>query len=432
MFKQEKQITFDEKGHLLNHTQVFSPDGRWVVYDTRNDDSKIGSTSTIEMVNIETGEIKELYHTQNQTEYGPGVGAATFSPTENKVIFIQGIRNSNKEKPYGFTRRNGVAIDVVNPGNPIYMDARDIIPPFTAGALRGGTHAHSWSGDGSMVVFTYNDYVIEQLSKNDTTVQDLRMVGVMFPKKVLVKEDTAFENNNGEMFSVIISEVKENLEPGTDEIDRAFDECWIGTDGYINAAGKRIKKAVAFQGNVRDAQGNIKTEIFIVDLPEDLTKPGEYPLEGTERVRPGLPQGVQQRRLTHLANGVQGPRHWLRSTPDGSVILFLSRDGDGFINVFSASVNGGEEIQITRNKFDVQSGINLSPDGKYVSYVAENAIFVTEITTGKSTQLTESTDDSSKPVGAVMWSPNGEKLVYNRYVQSENGNYLQVFSLDVK
>jgi len=431
MFIKEKQITFDDKGHLLNHTQIFSADGKWVVYDTRNDDSKIGSTPSIEMVNLETGEMKELYRTQNQTEYGPGVGAATFSPVESKVIFIQGVRNANKEKPYGFTRRTGVAIDINNPGNPIYMDARDVVPPFTAGALRGGTHAHSWSGDGEMIVFTYNDYVIEQLSKNNSAIQDLRTVGVMFPGKVSVRQDSDLENNNGEMFSVIISAVKENPTPETDEIDKAFDECWIGKEGYINSQGKRVKKAVAFQGNVRDAKGNSKTEIFIVDLPEDLTRAGENPLQGTEETRPGIPVGVKQRRLTNLMNGVQGPRHWLRSTPDGSSLIFLSKDKKGFINAYAVSVNGGPESQITNNEFDIQSGVNISPDGKYLAYVAKNAIFITHIETAETRQLTQSVADATKPASAVMWSPDGKKLVYNRYTENSKGNFLQIFSLDL-
>src|SRR5690606_8500083 len=235
-----------------------SPDGKWIVYDTRNDDSKIGSTSTIEMVNIETGEIKELYRTENQTQFGPGVGAATFSPVDHKVIFIQGVRNASEKNPYGFTRRTGVAVEVRNPGKAIYMDARDIQEPFTPGALRGGTHAHSWSGDGEMICFTYNDYVIEQLSKKDSSVQDLRTVGVMFPKKVQVQDDGSLENNSGEMFSVIVSDVTEHPKPNTDEIDKAFDECWIGTNGYIKADGSRQKRAIAVQGNTKDEQGNTK------------------------------------------------------------------------------------------------------------------------------------------------------------------------------
>src|SRR5690606_5335563 len=89
----ETQLTSGKQGHFLNSTQVFSPDDSWIVYDTRNDDGGIGVTGSIAMVNVKSGEIAQLYHTANQTKYGPGVGAATFNPTENMVLFIHGIRN---------------------------------------------------------------------------------------------------------------------------------------------------------------------------------------------------------------------------------------------------------------------------------------------------------------------------------------------------
>src|SRR3546814_11651053 len=63
----ETQLTHATQGHTIHNTQVFSKDGQWVVYDTRNDDTKIGSTGSIEMVHTHTGEVKLLYQTTNQT-----------------------------------------------------------------------------------------------------------------------------------------------------------------------------------------------------------------------------------------------------------------------------------------------------------------------------------------------------------------------------
>src|SRR5690606_964702 len=169
-----------------------------------------------------------LYRTESQTAYGPGVGAATFSPLDDRVLFIHGIRNADINRPYGVTRRTGVAVDIDRPGHPVFMDARDITPPFTRGALRGGTHAHSWSGDGQWISFTYNDYVMEQLAKTASGVRDLRTVGIMVPGTVKVPFDGSLENNSGICFSVVVTDVTENPEPGSDAIDKAFDECWIG------------------------------------------------------------------------------------------------------------------------------------------------------------------------------------------------------------
>lgn len=421
----EVQLTRQPYGHFLNSTQVFSPDDQWIVYDTRNDDGGIGVTGTIEMVSVAGDETKPLYATRNQTRFGPGVGAATFSPVAPKVLFIHGIRNADEQKPYAMTRRTAVLIDIDKPQTPVFMDARDITPPFTPGALRGGTHAYSWSGDGEWICFTYNDYVIEQLGKINPDVKDLRTIAVMAPGRVAVAEDSTLENNSGERFSAVVAVVTENPAPGSDEIDKAFDEGWVGKKGYGKPDGSRQTRAVAFQGNVRNEKNETETQVFITDIPDDITRalPGE-PLEGTDATRPNVPEGCQQRRLTYIEGGISGPRHWLKSLSDGSLILFLNKDEKGITQVYGVSPNGGEVQQVTFNSFPVEGTINISPDDKYVSYVAENSVFITGIANGLSERLTP-TNTVDKPEGAVIWSNNGKMLAYNRRVDG----YYQVFLL---
>lgn len=428
----EKQLTVSVQGHTLNNLQVFSKDGNWIVYDTRNDDTKIGSTGTIEMVSTLTGEVKILYKTVNQSEYGPGVGAAAFSPTKDEVIFIQGILNSNKNKPYSLTRRTGVSIDILNPNSPTYMDARDVQSPFIKGALRGGTHAHSWSGDGKLISFTYNDFVIEQKAKTDKTLQDLRMVGIMMPGEVMVPTDPSFENNSGKMFSVVITNVKENPAMGSDEISKAFDECWIGKNGYLRSDGQHISHAIAFQGIVRDGLGKPVTEIFVADLPENLAllKEGNQ-LEGTHTTRPNVPSSMKNRRITFMKKGIKGPRHWLRSSPDGKDLFFLAEDEKGLIQIHTVSPNGGAIRKVSTHDFSVQGQFNISPDGNFLAYSADNSIYITGVKTGESKVVTKRFKDDEKPVGAPNWSPDGKTIAYNRYVKTGNDLFLQIFLISL-
>mgnify|MGYP003536311786 FL=1 len=426
----ETQLTHDPYGHYLNSTQVFSPGDEWIVYDTRNDDGGIGVTGSIEMVNVQTGKILPLYHTQNQTKYGPGVGAATFSTTDHTVLFIHGIRNASEKHPYSFTRRTGVGIHTNHPFEPVFMDARNITPPFTPGALRGGTHAHTWSGDGQWISFTYNDYIMEQLSKTDSAVKDLRTIAVMMPGKVTVPDDGTMENNNGEYFSAVVARVTENPAPGTDEIDKAFDEGWIGSKGYQKADGNWQHRAIAFQGNVRNEKNETIAEVFVTDIPDNITKvsPGGH-LEGTAHTRPDLPAGVVQRRITRTPEGIHGPRHWLRTTSDGALILFMAKDSKNIIQVFSVSPNGGSIKQITFNDFSIQGPLNISPDDQYVSYIADNSVFITGIQTHTSERLTSRSTDKEAPFGAVIWSNNGQALAFNRRIIKEEKPYIQIFLL---
>lgn len=426
----ETQLTNGNQGHYLNSTQVFSPDDEWIVYDTRNDDGGIGVTGSIEMVNVNSGKTKVLYQTENQTQYGPGVGAVTFSPVDPTVLFIHGIRNANKERPYSFSRRTGVAIHVNNPFKPVFMDARNMIAPFTPGALRGGTHAHTWSGDGKWISCTYNDDIIEELSKKDSSVKDLRTIVAMMPGKVSVPDDGNMENNSGACFSAVVARVTEKPTPGTDEIDKAFDEGWIGEKGYRKSDGKWQHRAIAFQGNTRNQNNEIVTEVFVADIPEDITNasPGEH-LEGTAFTRPDPPAGTTQRRVTHTLRGIEGPRHWLHTTSDGSLILFTAKDSAGIVQIFGVSPNGGEITQISYNAFPVKGPLNISPDDKYVAYIADNSVFITGIQTHISERLTARSSDEFAPRGAAIWSNNGKILAFNRRIKKDGKDYFQIFLL---
>lgn len=435
LMKEEIQLTSGAYGHMLNPTQVFSPDDQWLAYDTRNDITHIGRTCCIEKVNVATGKVVKLYSTQSQTEHGPGVGAVAYHPTASKLIFIHGLQNCTEQQPYGFTRRFGALLDEKKAQVITHAEARTIEAPLVAGALRGGTHAHSWSGDGDWISFTYNDYLMENLERSSKGVQkDLRTIGVMAPLgKVNVANESA-ENFSGEYFSVVAAVVTENPRLGSDEIDKAFDECWIGNNGYINNEGSQQKRAIAFQGNVRDKNGVMVTEIFVADLPDDVTRSQpDKPLEGTLTSRPNVPAQGQQRRITHTTDrkfpGMQGPRAWLRTSPDGATVYFLMKDDAGIVQIFSVPVNGGDIRQITSLRHSVQTQFNLSPDGETLAFAAGNAVWKTDVASGISVQLTSQSSDEAAPVIGVSWSHNGKVLAYNKYVAQGDNRYLQIFKI---
>src|SRR2546423_3637655 len=75
----EKQITRGPGGRILTNTGVWSPDGDWLVYDTRSDPAGDNfDGKTIEVVNIRTGETPALYRATNCAH----CGLATVHPRE--------------------------------------------------------------------------------------------------------------------------------------------------------------------------------------------------------------------------------------------------------------------------------------------------------------------------------------------------------------
>jgi len=414
----EHQVTHARHAHLLTNVGVWSPDGEWIAYDLRSDRPGAGFDGPrIEAVNVRTGEAKTLYEAKN----GAFCGVVTCSPRGQKVIFILGPENPTPDWQYDFSHRQGVIVDWAKPGPAVKLDARDLTPPFTPGALRGGSHVHVWDARGDWVSFTYNDALVES---------DLRDIAVSAPRPVRVAKDHP-RNHDGEYFTVLASRTVAKPAPGSDEIKRACEEGWVGMDGYLRPDGTRQKRALAFQGSVVTARGETLSEVFVADLPEDLTQPGESPLAGTATTRPSPPRGAAQRRLTFTADrkfpGLQGPRHWLRSSPDGSRIAFLMKDDAGIVQLWTISPKGGGPAQLTHNPWPIASAFTWSPDGRFVTHVMDNSVFLTDATTGHSQRLTERTPDDIAPLSeACVFSPNGKQIAFMRRLNSDGQRFSQI------
>src|ERR1041385_663842 len=129
-FRSEQQVTHGLKGRVLTNTGAWSPDGEWLVYDTRFDAPGDGFNGlTIEAVNIYSGEVREIYRAKN----GAHCGVVTFHPKENKVIFILGPEFPTPDWQYTFYHRQGVIVGAdlgrersgKAPGEAVNVDACD-------------------------------------------------------------------------------------------------------------------------------------------------------------------------------------------------------------------------------------------------------------------------------------------------------------------
>ncbi|MBI5686820.1 MAG: DUF3748 domain-containing protein [Verrucomicrobia bacterium] len=399
----ELQVTRGPGGRVLTNTAVWSPDGQWIVYDTRSDAAgEKFDGSRIEMVNVRSGEVRVLYESRN----GAHCGVVTFHPKQPRVVFILGPENPTPDWQYNAYHRQGVIVDTAKPGVAINLDARDIVPPFTPGALRGGSHVHVWNPAGEQVSFTYEDHVLAQSGLNQ------RNIAVSVPGRPVVVPKTHPRNHDGSHFTVLVTRTTANPKPGSDEIKKAFEEGWVG------------QRALAFQGHVVTEKGETVSEVFIADLPDDLTQPG-------------CEARIAQRRLTFTSSrkfpGIQGPRHWLRSSPDGTRIAFLMKDDAGVAQLWTVSPTGGPAMQLTHNPWPVASAFTWSPDDKHIAHVMDNSVCVADAATGVTTRLTPRSDDAGAPrPEACVFSPDGTKIAFVRRLPSPDAPANQICVVNLK
>jgi hypothetical protein len=293
---------------------------------------------------------------------------------------------------------------------------------------------HVYSADGALVSFTYDDHLLGQLdAAQDNHDAARRNIGVSIVDHPVKVPPTHPRNHSGSAFSVLVTRTSSKPRTGSDEYSRAYEEGWVGTNGYLRRDGTRQKRSLAFLGDVSTADGKLAAEVFIADLPEDLTIAGEAPLAGSATRLPYPPRGVQTRRLTRTLNrkypGIQGPRHWLRSSPDGSSIAMLMRDDAGVVQLFTVGPEGDEPHQVTRNPHDISSAFTWSPDGRWIAHTMDNSVCVTDAQHGQTHRLTEKSVGENAPLPlACVFCPDGQAIAYLR----QAGGFNEVFTCQLK
>jgi len=434
----QRQITTAPHGHLLTNAGVWTPDGAWICYDIRSDPAGATFDGTrIERVEVATGRVEVLY----ESVEGACCGVVTVSPVADRVVFILGPERPTADWSYGPARRRGVIVRCGAPGTVEPLDARDLVPPFTPGALRGGTHVHQFSPDGRLVSFTYEDALLDMAAGAYGHQRNLRAVGVSVCGRPVSVPRSHPRNHNGGAWSVLVTDLDDEPACGSDAISHACEEAWIGTAGYRRPDGSRQQRALAFQGTVVTPDGEAISEVFVVDLPDtdapagDLDIPANGPLVGTPTTRPHPPAGVIQRRLTFTAGavhpGIQGPRHWLRSSPDGERIAYLARDEIGVVQLFAVSPRGGEPRQVTHERSSLESAFTWSPSGDRLACVIDGSVCFVDARDGEVSRLTPPTGDLPPRSEACVFSPDGRRVAYVRRVGSPAGEFNQLFTVDV-
>jgi len=392
----EKQITFSPKTHALDNNDNFSPDGKFLCYDTRGMvfNNNLANSKSIEKVEIATGIETVLWNPESVSgeNAAPGVAAVSYHPIENKVIFIHGpnLEEVKKRGYYDIRNRTGVEVSADGKGKLTKVDMRDVSTdrPTIPGAQRGGTHRHEFSRDGNRIGFTYDDYLQQDYG---------RSIGYMEKNEKAPKGYTHY-------FAVLLKPAKKGTsKPG--ELEKAYSDSWVDSKG-----SKR-----AFIGKVRADNGvDYETSLFVAEIPTevDITTA----LSGDKNTYPTPPKGVKIRRLTHSKsdNGI------VRGSFNGKYIAYLSKDENGIKQVFVIPEDGSDldknlakhPKQVTHFSSDA-SNIRWHPSDKRVFSISKGKIYESDVSDtdnfGKTSLLTP--DDLER--GSLVVSPDGNMLAYN-------------------
>ncbi len=414
----EKQVTFSPKTHALDNNDNFSPDDKFLCYDTRGTvfNENLGNSKSIEKVEIATGKETILWEPESITgdNPAPGVAAVSYHPSKNKVIFIHGPMVSEVEKRGYYNIRNRTALEVDGDGKKISnkVDMRDIThQKTTPGAHRGGTHRHEYSRNGNRIGFTYDDFLVQNID---------RTIGFMQPDENTPEGYTQY-------FSVILKPAKKGeSKPG--EIEKAYGDSWVNADGTMRA----------FIGKVRAENGtDYNFDLFVADIPQNIDITTAIP--GTMDTYPLPPKGISIRRLTSgmEVNGIA------RGSFDGNRIAFLAKDtrGTDQVWIINAKASGKEATQVTRLEENAEAVrwhnsdnwiFYLSGGNVYTSYVGEDLPF------GKTIQLS----DDNQIREQLVVSKDGNRLAYIMRIPTKKTNgeiakdaggldFRQIFIMDI-
>jgi hypothetical protein len=394
----EWQLTFSPISKLLDNNDNFSRDNRFLVFDTRDTvGTGIGNGTMIMKVAVTTGLENVIYApwpvlTGSQT--APGLGAASYSPVADVAVFIHGplVGETATLGFYGTTNRSGGVIWADGSGEGGFLDCRDVKSDVTPpGAHRGGSHRHEFTADGRRIGFTYDDALLTTYGRTIGYMVEHEKApcGMSFYAALLVPVVPATQSKPG-------------------DLERAADDSWVGAKGLMRG----------FIGNVKEADGTVKSSLFVVDVPEnvDITTASS----GTKTAYPVPPVGTRIRRLTTTpAAGI------VRGSLDGTRIAYFASDADGKRQVFIINSLGSDTsqdptmrpVQVTTLPNGASQGIRWHPSGNSIAVISENGVAVTCVKPGPlfgRTLWLTAHGSGVASTEALVWSRDGGLLAFNR------------------
>lgn len=105
-------------------------------------------------------------------------------------------------------------------------------------------------------------------------------------------------------------------------------------------------------------------------------------------------------------------------SPDGKTVVYTVRSTDWTNNAYDNELwmvrEGQDPIQLTRTNKGSSSNAAFTPDGRYVSFLANRGektqLYIIAVMGGEALQVTRDDDG----IGSYEWNPNGKQVVYSK------------------
>ena len=350
--------------------------------------------------------------TNQHGEAAPGVGAASYHPSEDKVIFMSGpdVRDIPNSGYYSLKNRTAIEVSGDGAQYSIRLECRDIKNKKTLpGSHRGSTHRDQYSKNGFRIGFTYDDFLNQNYD---------RTIGFL-------QESNKAPLNYTHYFSLILRPAQKGFSKAG-ELEKAYDDSWIDNAGELKA----------FIGKVRAVNGrDYEESLFTAHIPQNIDLSTAN--SGSEHEYPTAAKGISITRLTHSksAKGV------VRGSQCGTMIAYLDLDKNGIQQVFIIPTTGSDlstditkqPRQLTSFKSDASSP-RWGRFDRYIYSISQGNIAQTEILNDFSLGKTIILTDDNLIRSQLVVSPDGQKLAYNITMKNDGDDkaFQQIFIYELK
>ncbi len=406
----------------------FSPDGKWIAFTASYD----GSTN-VYLIPSAGGEPKRL-------TYNPG-GAQTvaWTPDGEKIVYRSFFENSIGRDPrLYFVSRNGSAPERVpvdrgilcsfNPDGTKMLYNRKGNEEYYWKRYKGGQYVDIWMYD-----FVKNEFtaVSDYVGKN------------AYPMWIGNKMYFVSDRTNG-IANLYVQEIgTKKIDPVTNYTD--IDVMWPETDGssivyiqdgYINvldtntgSSKKIIVDINSDRWKLRDRTVNPKDYVHHFGISDD----GKTAVLEARGDIFTVPTGDG---TTNNLSNTSGTRElYPQISPDGKWIAFFS-DKSGEYQLYIQKSSGGDWIQLTDKLDKFVYHLLWSPDGEKILFGNKDySIFYVEVKTKKMVKVDESNflknDEFYWEMSDYNWSPDSKWITYS-FARLNRNNQIFLYSLDQK